>query len=95
MKWKGREKEYAREYNRKRNRRVKVRMLEMHGTTSCKCGESRPWCLVFHHRNPDEKSFGIAVTTRRSYPDDELVAELAKCDVMCHNCHANLHYEEN
>jgi hypothetical protein len=23
-----------------------------------------------------------------------ILAEIAKCDILCHNCHAKLHYEE-
>lgn len=71
----------------------KLEMLDLHGTTSCPCGESRHWCLCFHHRNADEKSYSIAVNTHRT--NEALKRELSKCDVLCHNCHANLHYEEN
>ena len=40
--------------------------------------------LVFHHRNPKEKEFNIGnvrVSRKR------LLKEIAKCDVLCANCH--------
>jgi len=71
----------------------KAEMLALHGTEACPCGESRPWCLCFHHRDAKAKEFSISLNTYR--PNDDLIEELNKCDVLCHNCHANLHYEEN
>src|SRR5712691_5329844 len=53
------------------------------------CGQSfAPWVMDFDHRNPEEKSF--AITTGRSLlmNRDRLLAEIAKCDVVCANCHA-------
>jgi hypothetical protein len=83
------------EYRRRarlRKQRQKMKLLQMHGTTECTCGESRPWCLVFHHRNPADKLFCIGNRNKRT--EEELRRELRKCDVLCHNCHTNLHYEE-
>lgn len=42
-------------------------------------------CMDFHHRNPEEKSFTIGA--RAFYSKDKLLAEIAKCDVYCANCH--------
>ena len=55
----------------------------------CVCGYRKSHAaLCFHHRDPSTKSFELSKTpkswrsTRR---------EIAKCDVMCLNCHAELH----
>ena len=59
---------------------------------ACKCGESHPACLDFHHRDPATKLFTISegVATRgRSV----ILEEIAKCDVICANCHRKHHYE--
>jgi hypothetical protein len=57
------------------------------------CGEEHPAALDFHHRNPKEKRFNISVAVaHRDIPDDEIRAEIAKCDVLCRNCHAKLHW---
>jgi len=48
------------------------------------CGESDPVVLEFDHL--EEKSFNIAKGLRdRSW--EALVTEIAKCDVVCANCH--------
>jgi hypothetical protein len=42
--------------------------------------------LHFHHRDPETKSFDISNQAHsRSIP--ELLAEVAKCDVLCEDCH--------
>ena len=56
------------------------------------CGESRTPCLVFHHRNPDEKEFDIGASIG-SKSMECIMKEIAKCDVLCANCHCILHYD--
>jgi hypothetical protein len=51
------------------------------------CGEMAPICLDFHHRDSSAKSFTIGKAIQRSVKPDLLRAEIAKCDVMCANCH--------
>ena len=55
------------------------------------CDENHLACLEFHHRNPDEKDFGIgnAIVAKGI---EQLIDEIAKCDVLCSNCHRKLHY---
>lgn len=51
------------------------------------CGyREHPAALSFDHRDPDEKWFKIASSCSRNWID--LLAEMAKCDVRCSNCHA-------
>lgn len=52
------------------------------------CGiQYSPWVMHFDHRNPSDKKFGIGNTcSHQSF--DSLVLEIAKCDVVCANCHA-------
>lgn len=55
------------------------------------CGIDDWRVLVFHHRDPETKSFELSSAGHRS---KELVdAEMAKCDILCHNCHNILHWE--
>ena len=44
--------------------------------------------LCFHHRSSNSKSFELN-RVRCSWGD--LVREIRKCDVLCLNCHAELH----
>ena len=57
-----------------------------------KCGYNEHFAaLDFHHRNPEEKLFGLAES--RNYSWESVLIEVAKCDVMCRNCHAILEQE--
>jgi hypothetical protein len=42
--------------------------------------------MQFHHRDPAEKSFNIGNCAWRS--EEVLMREIAKCDLLCANCHA-------
>lgn len=57
------------------------------------CGERHPACLDFHHIG-DDKEAGIAKAARSGWGLERLKAEIAKCEVLCSNCHRKLHYEE-
>jgi hypothetical protein len=48
--------------------------------------------LTFHHRDPKEKSFPISGSHCRSW--EAIQAELDKCDLLCFNCHMELHHAE-
>jgi len=63
------------------------------GKSCCRCGEANPVCLHFHHRTPSLKENALADAVRREWSKARIVAELAKCDVLCANCHAKHHFE--
>jgi predicted Zn-ribbon and HTH transcriptional regulator len=51
------------------------------------CGYNlAPEALHFDHREPKEKSFTISNSLTTSW--EVILAEIAKCDVRCANCHA-------
>lgn len=41
----------------------------------------------FDHRDPMDKTFTISAA--RTYSDQRIIEEIAKCDVVCKNCHAD------
>lgn len=49
------------------------------------CGNDEPSVLDFDHRDPTTKKFSISNSVGRIWED--LLAEVAKCDVRCANCH--------
>ena len=53
------------------------------------CGNTDLRFLEFHHRDPRQKSFNISAS--RSRPPRLVMAEIAKCDVLCANCHRAVH----
>lgn len=55
------------------------------------CGESNYVLLQFHHRDGKEK-YTIGMYTRWSL--GRLKEEIAKCDILCANCHIIRHHNE-
>lgn len=56
-------------------------------TTPCMdCGQSYPFYVMqFDHRPNEIKSFEIS--RARRHTREEVLAEIAKCDLVCANCH--------
>lgn len=59
-----------------------------------KCGNKDHAVLEFHHRNRTEKSMAVSAMVTRGFPLVMIRKEIAKCDVMCANCHRRAHYDE-
>ena len=57
------------------------------------CSESRPMCLDFHHLDGSVKEYNISTMLAKHHPKDRILAEIAKCIVLCRNCHAIEHWE--
>jgi hypothetical protein len=58
------------------------------------CGESHPACLDFHHLDPKQKSENINYMLRNNRTWPTIEAEIAKCVVLCSNCHRKRHHNE-
>jgi 5-methylcytosine-specific restriction endonuclease McrA len=55
------------------------------------CGyDKNPNAMDFHHRNPKEKDIGISRLVMSKW--ERVKHELNKCDLLCSNCHRELHY---
>lgn len=69
-------------------RRTKQRLIDDAGGACVLCGFSEaPAALHFHHLDPDTKRFAIGARgLTRSFA--ALQAEVAKCILLCANCHA-------
>ena len=55
------------------------------------CGESRWWLLDFHHLDPKEKETEVYKLVEAP---NKIKSEIAKCIVLCANCHRDLHFKE-
>ena len=81
-------------YVRNRDKKIKNWLKEYKSSLSCeKCGENHPACLDFHHINPSEKSFALG-RINKFLSIKLLQDEIAKCKVLCANCHRKEHYEQ-
>ena len=58
------------------------------------CGESHHACLQFHHTDPKTKLFAVNRGVVMKMRPEIIEAEVAKCKLLCANCHAKLHWEE-
>lgn len=72
----------------KRSSDKKKSFLDSIKTPCRKCGESRLWCIDFHHIDPAEKKFNIN-NTRWGW--DKIIDELKKVVCLCANCHREFH----
>lgn len=74
----------------KQNRKRKDAFIELKKQYKCiNCGENDESCLDFHHLNPKEKDFELAVG--HGFSKARIEAELAKCVPLCSNCHRKVH----
>lgn len=51
------------------------------------CGEDDPIVLEFDHRDPEHKTLEIAKMVVQASSRLRIQTEIAKCDVLCANCH--------
>lgn len=78
--------------SRRRRNVETVRAMKV-GNGCRECGEKHPACLEFHHRDPSQKELTLA-SKMGQLGMGKLLAEIAKCDVLCSNCHRKLHWDE-
>lgn len=76
-----------------RGRQKRLRAIEFLGGKCMACGYNRYYgALDFHHREPGTKDPTFACL--RGWSWERIVAELAKCDLLCRNCHAERHEQQ-
>ncbi len=77
----------------KKHRKAWILILkEIYGEIACvKCGYSKCFAaLDFHHRKAETKIFGISSILRYRVTAKR-IKEVKKCDILCSNCHRELH----
>ena len=83
------------ESHRARRERIKQYLLKRRGGKCVRCGYSKsPSALCFHHRDPKNKLFNISGVRLIAISLQRLEKEADKCDVLCANCHAEVHDHE-
>jgi hypothetical protein len=65
---------------------IRAEVWEYKATNPCvDCGESNPIVLDFDHLG--DKEFSISLGVARGLGMKRIMEEIAKCDVLCANCH--------
>ena len=78
-------------YIKKWRRSLKKQCVDYKGGKCKRCGYDKyPEVLDFHHRDPIEKDFQIS---DKGWSFERLKKELDKCDLVCKNCHEEIHIE--
>lgn len=91
----------VREYRRRRYERdgcwrddspkaaaLKSWMLEIKSNPCTDCGNCFPVCCMdFDHRKGEKKEYNVASMFAHHYAREKIELELAKCELVCSNCH--------
>jgi 5-methylcytosine-specific restriction endonuclease McrA len=81
-------------YTTIRREKIKQKCVDYKGGKCQICGYKKSLRgLIFHHRDPSQKDFGIRATKAAATSWDVVKQELDKCDLLCSNCHAEVHDE--
>lgn len=87
------DRERQRTFQRLRARSLKDWFWDYKRTLSCSsCGASHPAVIQFHHLK--EKIEAVSRLVNMLVPRKKIMAEIAKCRVLCANCHLILHDDE-
>lgn len=89
------QKEYMKDWDLKRRASRRELINNAKNIPCADCGiKYPPYIMDFDHRDPDQKSFGIGESLVSKRPE-VLLAEIAKCDVVCSNCHRERTHSKN
>jgi predicted HNH restriction endonuclease len=85
-------------YKQKRSRKIKGEFITSQGSKCSICetpytGKNASM-FQFHHNDPNIKIFNITLNSISNESLKELREELAKCSLICSNCHFQLHSSE-
>jgi len=68
---------------------------QLGGKCQC-CGYDKNLAaLTFHHINPENKSFNLDVRKMTNTKMSSLEKEIEKCQLLCQNCHAEVHNKKH
>lgn len=75
-------------------KRTKERIIKAMGGKCVCCGYDKcDAALALHHLDPNEKDFSLGSIRANIKSWSSIVSELRKCVLICHNCHAEVHYD--
>ncbi len=73
----------------------KLKLIEMMGGGCSKCGyKTNVSALHFHHKDHTEKEIKLDMRVLSNRRWEVILAEAKKCELLCANCHAEVHNPE-
>lgn len=77
------------EYKQDKRRVKEIRFLVKQGKEipCMDCGVQHPWYVMDYDHIRGKKSFNLSISAQRRYGLNKIKEEIAKCDVVCANCH--------
>lgn len=80
------------EYQKLRGLKRKLYLIDLRGGCCENCGYHKNLAaLEFHHKDPKEKENQLDVRKLSNSTMDWILSEFEKCDVLCANCHREIH----
>lgn len=76
--------------DRAKARKEKIRRLirsAKQGKACIRCGFNDWRALDFHHREGERKELGVSYMANAGWGKYRILSEIAKCDIICANCH--------
>ena len=96
QRWHYRNREWNAERTHRRRARLRAWLNERKRERGCaRCGRMDPACLDFHHREAAQKEMAVGRMVTHGHGRDALEGEIAKCEVLCANCHRREHHTES
>jgi|APFre7841882793_1041355.scaffolds.fasta_scaffold29243_1 hypothetical protein len=78
----------------KRSKTIGERVKSLVGNECWVCGYNKTKKnLCFHHVDPSKKSFGLDMRSIQKTNWENVLEEMKKCILVCHNCHGEIHYD--
>lgn len=80
-------------YQKNKGMQRKKELVRLKGGKCSMCGYSKNYAaLQFHHRDPNNKTFPLDIRKCSNTRMSSLLIEVQKCDLLCANCHLELHH---
>jgi len=77
---------------KRRGENRKLKLIKMKGSECKICGYNKNYAVLsFHHRNPSSKKYKLDARGLRTITWQKCLLEIKKCDLLCANCHTELH----
>jgi hypothetical protein len=95
QRWHHKNRDRDRPYTEDRKRRHRAWVTKQKAQRGCAdCGLSDGVCLDFHHREDERKWLTVSQMVTYGYRKSRLAEEIAKCEVLCANCHRRHHADD-